>query len=476
MKLAVSCPRRTSIQAEQMRRLNESADARLSSDDPAGPTRSGQRVIALDVLRGFALLGILVLNIESFSGPEALHDIPIGTGQPTFVGWHAGLDVGLLTIKWLFFEGKMRTLFAMLYGAGIVLLTERLEQRGQPGLAADIFRRRNLWLLLFGVLHGTLIWQGDILSQYALVALLFMFPLRHVRARRLILLGTAVALVGGTIGVARFMEVPEVLAQEQLRTDGQLALNAHRVPTSAQSAALEAARNEPQTVASHIAASVAARRLPYLRSIAPRAERYYNFVSALFRSGWILEILGTMLLGMGLYKSGFLTGARSSRAYLLTAAVGYAISVPTVLLGITMFTHDGFSTTSAARWIYPFYEVEVLPAAIANGAVLLLIVRNGWVQSFARALANVGRTAFTNYIFTSVLCQFLFSWGPWKLYGQLAYYEQVFVIAGIWIVNLIASAVWLRFFAYGPLEWMWRSLVYWRWQPFRSVDIPRLSA
>jgi len=85
--------------------------------DLQGPATANERLGTLDALRGAALLGIIVMNIDAFSGPISLHDVPVGTAKPAFVGWHATLDVILFSIKWLFFEGKMRTLFAMLYGA-----------------------------------------------------------------------------------------------------------------------------------------------------------------------------------------------------------------------------------------------------------------------------------------------------------------------------------------------------------------------
>ncbi len=123
-----------------------------------GPVARGERLVALDVLRGVALLGILTVNVEDFAGPESLHDVPMGLARVAFVGWHAHLDLAILTLKWLFVEGEMRAMFAMLFGAGAVLLTERIERRGQPARAADIFLRRNMWLALFGLIHGTLIW------------------------------------------------------------------------------------------------------------------------------------------------------------------------------------------------------------------------------------------------------------------------------------------------------------------------------
>lgn len=430
-----------------------------------GPTLLSQRIAALDVLRGFALLGILFLNIDTFSGPAILHDVPMGTGKPAFVGWHATLDLAIVTIKWVFFEGKMRTLFAILYGAGIVLLTERLDRRGPPGTALGIFCRRNLWLLVFGLLHGTLIWYGDILARYALVALLFLYPLRHLAARPLIILGLSIGILGGTFGIARAVHAPEVLAAERLRAEGKAALAAHRAPSPEQRAALDVDARERARLPAKTAESIREGRLPYIQSIAPRADTYLDSLIGYFRTGMFLEVAGSMLLGMGLFKTGFLAGTRSRRRYIATAALGYGISMPIVLVGMAMAHAGGFSLAATTRWLYLPYTLEVVAGAIANASLLLLVIRSGWLEPITTALGKVGRTAFSNYILTSLLCQFVFAWGPWKLYGALEYYQQVYVVAGVWAVNLLASALWLRSFAYGPLEWGWRSLVYRRRQP-----------
>lgn len=147
------------------------------------PVRLSQRFPTLDCLRGFALLGILMMNIDDFAGPEGMWDIPIGMPKAAFTGWHAHLDIVLVTLRWLFGEGRMRSLFSMLFGAGVVLLTERLEGRRPGHSPAGIYYRRNLWLLLFGLCHGFLIWWGDILVDYSVMALVFLYPLRRLSTR-----------------------------------------------------------------------------------------------------------------------------------------------------------------------------------------------------------------------------------------------------------------------------------------------------
>ena len=113
------------------------------------------------------------------------------------------------------------------------------------------------------------------------------------------------------------------------------------------------------------------------------------------------------------------------------------------------------------------YEVTGLGGMIANASVLMLIVRFGLLKPITNALAAVGRTAFSNYIMTSLICQFYFDWGPWKAYGTLEYYQELYVVAAIWILNVAFSVIWLGFFQFGPLEWLWRSLSYWNKQQLR---------
>ena len=134
-------------------------DERLS-DQLAAPIAATDRIASLDVLRGFALLGILLANIQDFASPTGiLHDIPLDVVSQRSA--HHALDVAVMIAQWIFVEGKMRALFGLLFGAGTVLLLERIERRAGPELAADVFHRRNMWLLFFGIIHGTLIWNGD---------------------------------------------------------------------------------------------------------------------------------------------------------------------------------------------------------------------------------------------------------------------------------------------------------------------------
>ncbi len=120
------------------------------------------------------------------------------------------------------------------------------------------------------------------------------------------------------------------------------------------------------------------------------------------------------------------------------------------------------------------YYITREAGSLAIAAVVMLIVKSGRFRMPQRLLAAVGRTALSNYLLTSVLCQTIFIWGPWKLFGKLEYYQLMYVVAGVWVVNLILSTMWLRSFAYGPVEWLWRSLTYAKLQPFRLKAQPTI--
>lgn len=163
-----------------------------ATEELAGPPRQEfapvtrqERINSLDVLRGFALMGILLMNITSFGLPGWAYDVPLGTMLPVFSGPHAKANTAAWMLRWIFAEGKMRALFSMLFGAGAVLLTDRAERRGGGDKVADIFLRRNMWLVLLGALHGYLIWNGDILFWYGLTGLLFLYPMRKLAPRTL---------------------------------------------------------------------------------------------------------------------------------------------------------------------------------------------------------------------------------------------------------------------------------------------------
>ncbi|MBB5063551.1 DUF418 domain-containing protein [Granulicella mallensis] len=429
------------------------------------PTTLRERISSIDVLRGFALLGILVMNIDDFAAPEAGHDIPIGTA---FVGPHAHLNLVILILKWVFFEGKMRAIFSMLFGAGVVLMTTRAEKRGGGGQIADIYLRRNMWLLLIGLLHGCLLWNGDILFTYAFTALLLLYPLRKLRAKTLLLAGTFISLVLATYALMQVTKTADDLSLH--RKDALVAADrlAGRTITPEQKE-IEAQWvkrvNQHKFTEADLQKEVTSAHAGYWTGVEHRLLHYVGPTAASFDLFNIIEFLGAMMMGMGLFKTGFLTAESSYTTYAWTAVIGFLLSVPLYVIGIWKVYASGFFFLDIEKWLYAPYYLPREAGALAIAAVVMIAIKSGVLRPLQHALAAVGQTALSNYLLTTVICQFIFLWGPWKLFGKLEYYQAEYVLLFVWAVNLIASPLWLRIFQFGPVEWLWRSLTYVKLQP-----------
>jgi len=436
------------------------------------PTSILERVSSVDVLRGFALLGILVLNIQDFGDVSLAHDVPLGSSIDIFSGAHPHLDFAALLLSWLFFEGKMRALFSMLFGAGVILLTSRAERRGMD--AADVYTRRNMWLVFFGILHGCLIWNGDILFDYGFEGLLFLYPLRRLKAKTLIWTGSLLTLIVAPFGIMLYIDSGgDYLLHHQvdqvIRVEHQgIALNSNQLETLARWNELVKTKTpDPVAIKKQVVDRIAQ---PYAASVLERTESdlWSNF--ARIRLASILDCVPAMLLGMGLMKLGFFSVELDTTAYAWTALLGFGLSLPLYTFGVLKVYSSKLFFYDIDTWLFLPYYVAREAGSLAIAATILLLIRAGAVPSLQRGLAAVGRTAFSNYLLTSVICQTLFLWGPYPLFGKLEYYQLFVVVLGIWIFNVTFSCLWLRTFAYGPFEWAWRSLIYWKAQPIRLTS------
>ncbi len=440
------------------------------------PTAAGDRLPTMDILRGVALLGILVLNIEDLGIPEELHDVPLDA----FAGPHMHLHAIIWALKWMFFEGKMRGLFAMLFGAGVVLLTERFARRGAALQLADIYVRRNMWLLAIGILDITLLWDGDILFEYGLCALLFLYPFRLMSARRLLVVGTLISVVVATTLVIFYANLPADLALGrqvaalQLRQQAGETLGANDLKREKDWNEL-ASPHVPDAKAYQEQVSEVVDR-SYTDSMANNVNNMLVGPGAGHHDMLIFDSISAMLIGMGLFRNGFLTGRKSMRVYALTAAIGFLVSLPLYMLGTWKVYQAKFSLLSIKLWLFAPYYVTREAGSIAIAALVLLLIKKGLFKQLFKWIGAVGRTALSNYLLTSLIAQIVFAWGPWALYGKLEYYQLLYVAVGIWMFNLVASNLWLRAFRFGPVEWLWRSLTYARLQPMRVGTLAQAAS
>jgi uncharacterized protein len=174
-----------------------------------------------------------------------------------------------------------------------------------------------------------------------------------------------------------------------------------------------------------------------------------------------------MLLGMALYKNGFLPGRLRMRTYAWTAVICLSIAWGVTAVGAYKAWAGHFDLFQTALWMQTPYDLGRVSGALGNAAVVLMLLKGRSLQWLLRRVASVGQMALSNYLLTSIVMQIVYVWAPWHWYGYVEYYKVYYAVAAMWLANLLFSAIWLRFFEFGPVEWAWRSLTYWKRQPMR---------
>lgn len=429
-----------------------------------GPITRAERINSLDVLRGFALLGILPANVLVFG----MH---LAAGyDPTVTGGATGLNLVSWALLRILVEGKFRALFSMVFGASMILLTSRAEERSGAAAAADIYYRRTLWLLLIGLAHAFLLFWGDILYPYALCGLL-LFPFRKLPAKKLLVIGALfIAFEAGWSTVGAF----HVVEQRNLAAAANAPAKAGKPLTEEQAEAkkeLEARRKQRKPSPEELETDAKPWRGNPSQVIAARAKRVEFWHALPYYDPANCDIWSMMFIGMALFKLGIFSAARSYRFYGWMAAIGYGIGIPMNSYIAWLALKSNFDRVNFAV-VHVGYDIERLPVALAHVALLMMICKAGALRWLTSRLAAIGQTALSNYVLHSVICSFVFTGYGFGLYGRLQRYQLYYVVAASWALSLAASPIWLRHYWFGPLEWCWRSLTYWKKQPMR---IPRPS-
>ena len=402
--------------------------ARRSS---TGPITGAARIDTLDILRGFALFGILVINIQLFAMVQAT------LINPTATGALSGLDYAIWLVSHVFFFEKFIAIFSMLFGAGIVLMTTRAEQAGM----LTLHYRRMFWLLVIGLVHAYLIWPGDILVPYALVGMVIVF-VRNWSPRSLMMLGVGFLVVNLAIAAAFGFAIPW-LPEEEIR-------------------ALEADVWIPG--AAQLAAEIAAYRGGFAEQMPMRVAQSLNFHLFVFPTETLHYVVALMAFGMAAMKSGFLRGEWSDAAYRRAAIVGLALGMPLIGLGVVMNERHGWDMLFSLYFGRMFNTVAAPLVAMAYIALVILATHR-FGPAMKAVFTPVGRMAFSNYLAQSVVCTFIFYGHGLGLFMEVDRPGQVLVVLAVWVAMPLWSRAWLARFRFGPAEWLWRSLSYRRMQP-----------
>ena len=425
------------------------------------PLQQSDRLVSLDVIRGVALFGILLMNITAFGLPNAYSD-------PTNYGGAQGADLLAWWIIAMFFEGTQRGLFSLLFGAGVILLTSRIEARG--GDSADVFFRRNLWLVVFGVVHGfVLLWTGEILFYYGVTAL-FVYAFRNARPRTLL----AVALAGLLFNAG--WNLADARAGLANHGQWQQAQSAKARGVAVTREQVAAAKEWEDTVAemkpdaATLQARIDAKRGSYLEVMAHQAPELVHDQSW-FLYRYFFDIFSLMLIGMAAFKLGLLQLGHARRPYYWMTALGYGIGLSVNHLETSHLLASNFSVLSRLE-VEVSYDLGRLAMISGHLGLLMLFCNSGLLGWLKRRLAAVGQMALTSYVSHSIICGLVFYGFGVGLYGQLARHELYYVVFAIWIFQLVVSPIWLAHFRFGPLEWLWRSLTYGERQPLRRGRKP----
>ncbi len=398
------------------------------------PVAQSARIDSLDVLRGFALLGILIMNIQLFSMPDAAYFNPTAYGDLESANFYVWLGSRLLA------DQKFMTIFSMLFGAGIVLMTTRAEARGS---GRSVHYRRMGWLAIIGLLHAHLLWSGDILFLYGVCGML-VYPLSYHPPRRLIVAGVVTLTVSSVIYIAMGASLaywPEDALAGFVTTTWQ--------PTSAV-----------------IDANLGAYRGSWVEQIPTRSSTALAFETfvILIWGGW--RAAGLMLIGMALFKLEVFSAKRSRRFYVTLVAAALLVGIPVEAYGVSLDFAGGWGVASFFQLRQFNYWPSILVSLGYVGGVML-VCQTEALRTVTRPFAAVGQTALTNYLLHTIICTTIFYGHGLGYYGSVDRLGQFGIVVGVWVVQLIASPLWLRRYRFGPAEWMWRSLTYGTRPPLR---------
>jgi uncharacterized protein len=470
---------------------------------PTGTTDGSSRVFSLDVLRGIAVMGILVTSIWELGGFSLNKQIFFRTGT------HGG-NYTLLSFASILFDGKMTAIFSLVFGAGLILFLTKPHKPSSPSVP-DLYIRRKLWLLILGIFTAVvLLWPGDLLYHYAVLGIL-LFPFRRMSSKGLLIAAVIATLIyaGKTYwnyaddrkAYKKYAEVTAIekkfVTKDSLikpKLDSLLAIQQadpfatrfindplyirYKNDTLTKEQAKDKGAWEgivkglKYDSTADATANKAMRSNNYAKvwnAVLPRSQNRESYW--LYQTG-IWEISALMFLGMALLGFGFFDHRFSSKKYLLIATL-------TLITGFLLawFRNEYWNTrlVDYAKYIdknsipyNQFFPFEKILLATGYASITMLLLRLnifGWLK---RSLEAVGRMAFTNYFLQVIACTLFFYGYGMGYFGRLSQAQLYFVVAEMCLAQIAFSIIWLRFFTMGPVEWLWRCLIYWKAIPVKK--------
>jgi uncharacterized protein len=427
----------------------------------ATPTASNERIEILDSLRGFAILGILLMNIASMGSPLYSDPSVLNETAWNYRSW--------FMMSW-FFEGTQRALFSLLFGAGIILFITKQQKKAGGLVPADVFFRRQLWLLVFGLINiYVLLWHGDILFDYACYGMI-LFVFRNWSPKRLFIASIICMLVMVAVDNKDLYSDKKWIARGEAISSLDTSVNKLTLLQKEVLNEMTGFRERftPESRKKNYETAVAKMTNDYYWVYDTRTSNYRrNFFTFSYFGIW--DVLQFMFLGMAFYKTGILLGRGSARLYLLMCIIGLVAGLTLSWLRVQNYIateYNYFTYTKTAVFAWDNFDRTLRTFGIF-GAIMLLY-KSGALKWVFKLMKAPGQMAFTNYLMQSVIALVLFYGIGFALYGQLERYQLYLVVFAIWAFQIMFSHVWLRYYRFGPFEWLWRSLTYWKLQPMKK--------
>jgi uncharacterized protein len=428
------------------------------------PISQKDRILFLDCIRGMALLGIIIMNITAQGQAGQLYDtmdvrLPL-TGY-NYYAWF---------IESFLFEGTMRGLFSILFGTGTLLLINRLQKNNSGLVPADIYYRRVMWMIVFGLINAyLLLWPGDILYPYG-VAGLFLFPFRNFSAKKLLLFAFI------ALSIATYKEYGSLNRRKEVIVQGRAAealVEKNRKLSDEQKEFLGKWVELKRTgTKDSIPARLAEEEKKIVNKNYAQIYKVYEKINIQIQSTGlyrfnIWDMLIFFFIGMALFKNGFITGAQPNKVYFITAIAGTGIGLWLNYLHVSLNYQVQFDLVKyTEKAAFEVYELRRVFQTVGYLSILILLYKVTPFKKIFKVLAPVGQMAFTNYLCQSIITSIVFY--GFGLFAKLQRYELYYVVGSIWVFQIIFSHIWLHYFRMGPLEWIWRSLTYWKKQPLKK--------
>jgi len=423
------------------------------------PVAESQRIRSIDTLRGFALLGILLLNIIAFSGPIAAYFDPSADNEVS------GLNLAVAMFVDIWGEGAFRAIFSMLFGAGLLIFLAKPV--AEEGRLKSLYYRRTWLLVAFGLFNAyILLWFGDILYTYGVTGLVLYF-FRNLSAHKLALCSTILFLFLALIHTSQYFYT------KSLYTDYRevVLLPEGNELSEAQKQSLEnwdEFLQNQQTTPEQIVLEANARSEGYIENFIFTAPINIMFQTAIFLINGFWDAAAMMLLGMALMKWNVFDASRELSFYLKMMLFGFAIGLVINSWEEVVYLSSGFEPFLSAT-ARPTYDLGRLGMALGYIGMVMTLCKLDVLPKVRHAFACVGQMALTNYLAQSVICNTIFLGFGFGMWGKMQRYEIYFVVIGIWIFQLLFSVAWLKKYRFGPAEWLWRSLTYRKRQPLRKI-------